>query len=112
MRDYILPIPRPGVRGYAQHELKPGPIRGTKKEWVICCICRTLFRRKIGLPKPRRTCNSKCSRELQVIIKKENYAKKKADPEFLKQRKEYSAKWHEAHPEYMKKRYREKKGDV
>ena len=109
MRDYILPIPRPGVRGYAQHELKPGPIKGTGKEWVICCICTTLFRRKIGQQKPRKTCNSKCSRKLQDALKKELYAKRKNDPEFQKQRREYTAKWHEAHPNYMQKRYKEKK---
>ena len=47
---YVFKYPRP---------YKPGHIKGTKKEWVPCAVCKTLFIRRIDkIKQPRKTCGN------------------------------------------------------
>ena len=75
---YHFRYPRPYV---------PGPIKGTKKEWRICCECQVLFLVKIK-NKLHVTCgDSKCVQKHINYNTKHNWKKHK------KQRTEYMRRW-------------------
>ena len=74
-QEYVQPAYHFRMRGGIP---KPGPIKGTKKEWAICRICKTLFvRRRIEYTtKPHVTCQAPACVNTNNRINHTRYMKK------------------------------------
>ena len=131
MQQYIEPpyhfkYPRPYV---------PGHIRGTKREWVPCAVCTTLFIRRIDKTKhPHKTCgNNKCvdinrinsikawrnspagkawkkqyeidNKDVILKQRRESDKRRAKNPKRIEQRKKSSRKWAKNNKQYYKDYY-------